>query len=164
MSSQANQKPERRIMVVTPDDAVRLCPVTADQLTVGRAAENGIVLDHATVSQRHARIDIDGEDFWVTDLDSEHGTFMGGIKLLPQVREQWRPDRALRIGEAYDLYLVENGPQSQQEEVQPAETSLAHTSLIGIACEKTEFVVTPAKALPPQSLSATRAPLSTTSS
>ena len=68
---------------------------------------------------------------------------MGGIKLLPQVREQWRPDRALRVGEAYDLYLVENGPQSQQEEVQPAETSLAHTSLIGIACEKTELVVTP---------------------
>lgn len=42
----------------------------------GRAADNEIVLDHATVSRHHAWIKCEGEEFFVFDVGSANGTFV----------------------------------------------------------------------------------------
>lgn len=47
-------------------------------LTIGRGADNGIVLDDLLVSRAHARAVLRGEGFDIQDLGSRNGTFVNG--------------------------------------------------------------------------------------
>jgi len=58
-----------------------------DEMTIGRAAGCGIVLDHDTfISQVHARVFQQGSDTWLEDLGSTNGTFVNGERLDAPVR------------------------------------------------------------------------------
>lgn len=48
---------------------------------LGRDPEAAIWLDHASVSRRHARIVIAGEQATLEDLESKNGTFRGAVKV-----------------------------------------------------------------------------------
>ncbi len=60
--------------------------VTTASMTIGRADENDFALPLDTmVSSRHARIVREGEHFWLEDLDSRNGTFIGDEKIARRV-------------------------------------------------------------------------------
>jgi eukaryotic-like serine/threonine-protein kinase len=61
--------------------------------------DNDIVLDSPKVSRRHARVQYDGVKFWVSDLNSRNGTFLGETRLIPGEPETWTPDKAMKIGD-----------------------------------------------------------------
>jgi pSer/pThr/pTyr-binding forkhead associated (FHA) protein len=50
--------------------------LSKQELTIGRAAENGLVLDDPRVSSQHAKIMRVGSDYWLLDLRSSNGTFV----------------------------------------------------------------------------------------
>ncbi len=55
-------------------------------LTIGRGAENELPLAlDPTVSTRHAIIHGDGKHFWLEDLDSRNGTFVGDKRLEDRI-------------------------------------------------------------------------------
>jgi pSer/pThr/pTyr-binding forkhead associated (FHA) protein len=64
-------------------------------LTVGRQAENDIVVDHMGVSGRHARVEPEGEAVVLTDLKSTNGTFVNGKRVE---RAELRPNDWITIG------------------------------------------------------------------
>ncbi len=65
------------------DDLVTL----GNEVTIGRAAGCGIVLDHDTfISQVHARAFQQGSDTFLEDLGSTNGTFVNGERLDAPVR------------------------------------------------------------------------------
>ncbi len=72
--------------------------LSGDGLTIGRVADNGIVLDDPAISRHHLRIDWDGERATVTDLGSANGAFLAGSRLLPQIAQPWNADDWLRAG------------------------------------------------------------------
>jgi serine/threonine protein kinase len=90
-----------QIQIMASDKTMRNMPMKADGLTIGREADNDIVLDDAKVSRHHARIDYDGADYRVLDLDSSNGTFLANNRLLPGISDVWSPDKALRIGSTW---------------------------------------------------------------
>ena len=49
--------------------------------TIGRSATNGVVVNDAEISRRHAQIMPQGEGYVVEDLGSTNGTFVNGIRL-----------------------------------------------------------------------------------
>ena len=49
--------------------------------TIGRSANNGIVINDPEISRRHAQIMPQGEGYVVEDLGSTNGTFVNGIRL-----------------------------------------------------------------------------------
>jgi hypothetical protein len=49
--------------------------------TLGRAAQNTLVLPDSHVSRFHARIDLEEHGFVLVDLDSHNGTFVGGQRI-----------------------------------------------------------------------------------
>lgn len=51
------------------------------RLLVGRAPDNDLVLDESSVSARHARIDVEPDGAFVTDLGSTNGTFVDGRRV-----------------------------------------------------------------------------------
>ncbi len=82
--------------------------VTRQGLSIGRALDNDIVLNHATVSRHHARIELRGRDTWVVDQDSRNGVFVNRLR----VEEEHLADGAmLRIG-PFDLHYEERAIQS----------------------------------------------------
>ncbi len=52
-----------------------------DELTIGRADDNGLQLEDPKASRHHARVHLQGETFILTDLGSANGTWLGGIRL-----------------------------------------------------------------------------------
>ncbi|MAT95673.1 MAG: hypothetical protein CL608_00780 [Anaerolineaceae bacterium] len=49
--------------------------------TIGRSANNGIVINDAEISRRHAQITPQGEGYVLEDLGSTNGTFVNGSRL-----------------------------------------------------------------------------------
>jgi pSer/pThr/pTyr-binding forkhead associated (FHA) protein len=67
-------------------------------VTVGRAAENDLVLDSDEfASTKHARIEPRRDGVWVEDLDSTNGTFVNGKKV--KERHKLSPGDVIRVGE-----------------------------------------------------------------
>lgn len=54
-------------------------------LLVGRAPDSDLVLDETTVSARHARIDVEADGAYLTDLGSTNGTWMGERRVTGSV-------------------------------------------------------------------------------
>src|SRR5207302_1020048 len=52
-----------------------------DLVSLGRSAENNVVLPGTTTSRRHALIQRQGERFVVDDLDAANGTFVNGERI-----------------------------------------------------------------------------------
>jgi hypothetical protein len=78
----------------TPSGAVAL----RDGLTIGRAAENDVVVADMRVSRRHATIAADGSGFVVMDAGSSNGTFVDGA---PVKRERLIVGSVLTVGDTH---------------------------------------------------------------
>jgi pSer/pThr/pTyr-binding forkhead associated (FHA) protein len=52
-----------------------------DQITIGRDSTNGITINDAEISRRHARLSFQGGKYILEDLGSTNGTFVNGQRL-----------------------------------------------------------------------------------
>ncbi len=138
-----------RITIKEPNGAPRSVAIQAQGLTIGRDADNEVVLDDPQVSRHHARIEFDGMNYRIVDLDSRNGTYLANDKLLPGVPQIWMPDRHLRIG---DVWLrLERAQQPGQESFLPAGGTVVDASRIssgaagrvGVFIETAQLKVTP---------------------
>ncbi len=50
-------------------------------LTIGRDPANDLVIDHKLASRRHARFEQDEAGFYIRDLESTNGTYLGGERI-----------------------------------------------------------------------------------
>ena len=51
-------------------------PISKDSLSVGRKAENDIVIDNPAISGHHCRLTMEGGGYYIEDLESTNGTFV----------------------------------------------------------------------------------------
>jgi hypothetical protein len=66
-------------------------------ITIGRMAENDIVLDDNTVAHHHARLDMQADTYVLTDLGSADGTWVNGRRISAPVL--LRAGDSVRFGE-----------------------------------------------------------------
>lgn len=100
-----------RISIVEPNGIQRVRPLTRQGLTIGRGTENDLVLAYSNISRNHARITCQGQSYYVTDLGSANGTYLGDAKLEPNVPKLWQWGRPLKIGDiTINLIQVESQP------------------------------------------------------
>ncbi len=90
-----------RIQVMMKDKTTLSVSFKSGGMTIGRDDDNDIVIDDTQASRVHARIEFEGSNYRVVDLDSTNGTYLANAKLLPGVPEVWMPDAALRIGSSW---------------------------------------------------------------
>jgi len=67
---------------------------------LGSERDNDIVLQDRFVSAHHARLQWDGVDWWLTDLDSRNGTYLDGGRVAPGTPQRVPLGGSLRIGAA----------------------------------------------------------------
>jgi serine phosphatase RsbU (regulator of sigma subunit) len=72
--------------------------LSATSQVIGRKpSQCQIVLDHDSVSKRHARVFADGLTFFVEDLHSHNKTFLNGRELAPGVARPLKQDDEIKI-------------------------------------------------------------------
>ncbi|MCX6078378.1 MAG: FHA domain-containing protein [Chloroflexi bacterium] len=76
-------------------------PLEGDIITIGREAENGIVINDAEVSRKHTQFVFQGGKFILTDLGSTNGTFVNGQRLTGQ--HVLQPGEVISLGEQINL-------------------------------------------------------------
>lgn len=90
---------QARLIAYPPEQAATartLAP--GDALSIGRAPESGLRIDHPSVSRAHAELHFDGAHWQLRDLDSKNGSFVDGIRVQEAalLRAGW-----LRFGDVY---------------------------------------------------------------
>lgn len=81
------------------------------RVTIGRGADNDVVLADASVSKAHAALERDGERFVLQDLGSTNGVFLDGERALSGGPVVVTPGAAIGIGDfLLTLVLVEEEP------------------------------------------------------
>jgi ABC transport system ATP-binding/permease protein len=73
------------IMVRSGPDTGAKFALETSPLYVGRAPDNGIVVNDPATSRRHARFEVRAQDFLVVDLGSANGTLVDGVRVVEQV-------------------------------------------------------------------------------
>ena len=104
-----------------------LCPITLDQVGIGRAPDNEIVIDDETVSIYHALItarqagDQSGEEYILEDLDSTNRTYVNNQEIHSH---KLRNGDIIRIGNTRLKF-------STQKAEPPPEKGFAETQKLG---------------------------------
>ncbi len=89
-------------------------------VTLGRSADNVVVLADPLVSRAHLRVDWDGKQVTVTDLGAANGTYLGDLRLTPQMPKVWTGDEWLRAGPFWLYIQPSNGQAVSQTRSLPA--------------------------------------------
>mgnify|MGYP001565608782 CR=1 FL=1 len=64
--------------------------------SIGRDAGNDIALPDEAASARHAKLEVEGGEWWIEDLGSTNGTLVNGARI--EKRERLRPGDEIAIG------------------------------------------------------------------
>ncbi|NOH00998.1 MAG: FHA domain-containing protein [Chloroflexi bacterium] len=72
-------------------------PLEGEQLTIGRDSSNGVAINDAEVSRKHARLMFQGGKYVLEDLGSTNGTFVNGQRLAGPV--VLKPGDVISLGE-----------------------------------------------------------------
>ena len=83
-------------------------PLGAGVTTIGRAEDNDVVMEDNTVSRHHARISLQGGQFFVEDEGSGSGTLVEGA---PAARTLLASGATLQVGETQVMFM-QAGPSS----------------------------------------------------
>lgn len=105
------------LTVFEPNGVQRTRPLTPRGLTIGRGTDNDLQIAYDMVSRRHAWVTFEGGYYYVTDLNSANGTYLGNIRLTPNEPTLWTPGTPLRVGDVFiQIGQSETAPVQQQRQ------------------------------------------------
>ena len=90
-----------RVNIIEPNGVKRSVALSTRPLTIGRDLECDIAIGYERASRHHAQIAFDGQRYFIIDLNSTNGTYLGNTRLSPNVPTQWFPNVTARIGDIY---------------------------------------------------------------
>jgi pSer/pThr/pTyr-binding forkhead associated (FHA) protein len=89
--------PEYQIVMRAGPTPGKVFPVSGESFTIGREPGNGIVINDAEISRKHARMSLQGTTYSIEDLGSTNGTFVNGVRLTAP--HALRPNEVIAFGE-----------------------------------------------------------------
>ena len=77
-----NSQAKPHFAIVAPGGEERIAFILSrGEIKIGRTLNNEFVVEHPSVSKRHARITLDANDYSLHDLNSINGTFINGRRI-----------------------------------------------------------------------------------
>jgi len=101
-----------RLILMYNKQVVNEHPYAKGGVTIGRHEDNTIVINNLAVSAFHARIDKQGSDFILTDLQSTNGTFVNDERITS--RKLLHGDNVL-IGKHVLLFVASDKERAQED-------------------------------------------------
>jgi pSer/pThr/pTyr-binding forkhead associated (FHA) protein len=103
-------------------DGVATSHVLETTLTIGRSADNAIVLEGEEVSRHHGVLALEGSRVLFTDLGSANGSRVGGVEANPREARQLGDGQELQIGK-YSIRLQAGTSPPQGSSPTPRHTN-----------------------------------------
>lgn len=103
-----------QLTVRIENQIVQTLPVVQPVVTIGRTPDNTLSLPHPQVARQHAELRVAEEGASLTDLGSASGTFVGGVRLLPQQPQALAERVIIRIG---PFEIIYEGPGTSEDDV-----------------------------------------------
>jgi transcriptional regulator with GAF, ATPase, and Fis domain len=94
----------RLIAISGPQKGLEL-PFTEKKMTVGRAADNDVVLDDELASKHHFAYWLNGGRPYIKDLDTRNGTFIDGEACLEKFLKEWN---RIKCGSTIFLFAIQD--------------------------------------------------------
>ena len=91
-------------MVATLTSTLGIVPLKDNTFTIGRSPNNGLFINHATISRHHAEVRPYHQGYGILDLGSTSGTFVNGERLVPQTPRLLHSGDAIQVGSFPILY------------------------------------------------------------
>jgi hypothetical protein len=113
-----------------PDGRVETVELTRERTLVGRGKTANIRISDDRISREHCALEVSGDQVYVVDLGGSNGTWIGGTKILSNVREPFPPDATVHVGPA-QIKLVD-----QQQAFDP-EHDLESQAFVPVAPRRT---------------------------
>ncbi len=110
---------QHSITIIEPNGVQRTRPLTMRGLTIGRGTDNDLVISYNNVSRYHTQILFDNGHYYVADLNSANGTYLGNARLAPSESTLWTPGTPLSIGGVL-IHLKQSQTQKLQQAPPPA--------------------------------------------
>ncbi len=88
------------IKISYPDGRTETVELTRERTLVGRGKTANIRIQDNRVSREHCALEVSGEQVFVVDLGGSNGTWIGGTKILSNVREPFPPEATIHVGPA----------------------------------------------------------------
>lgn len=107
-----------RITIIEPNGVKRTRPITERGLVIGRGSDCDVVIAYAAISRYHAQITSDMGRYYVTDLNSANGAYLGNDRLEPSMPTVWVPGQVLRIGDVF-IHLEQTAGVACKAEARP---------------------------------------------
>ncbi len=111
------------LRIQMPDGKKLEYVVNTPKVTIGRAPENDLVIDHPSVSRRHAQLSVKTGELLIEDLGSSNGTFLDGVRLQVGAPRALPASAALRLGEVRVAAIVPGGDVSPAASAPTLKTS-----------------------------------------
>lgn len=113
--------PFAKLFIIQSGHASREFDVESDLVTIGRALDNSVALEHdSNVSRYHAEIERRGDTFWLVDLGSSNGSTVNDQPL--QLEQQLDNGDLICLGGSTTIeFRVSDFPLDQQEAPQQEE-------------------------------------------
>jgi two-component system response regulator AtoC len=87
-----------RVLLASADGQLTVIELpSSGKLIIGRGDDCDVVLDHPSISRKHASVEI-GEQLRIEDLGSANGTFVGGVRLAPSKPAPFGPGVLVELG------------------------------------------------------------------
>lgn len=80
-TTRRSRRPPRELVIHPPEGEPRVIPLDEGAVTIGRSSRMTVRLEDAYVSDEHAMVRPDGDDWTVRDLGSTNGTYLNGAKV-----------------------------------------------------------------------------------
>ena len=93
------------LRVATPDGQIREYPITAPSVMIGRADGNQVVIDHVSVSRRHAQLAIESGRVTIEDMGSGTGTFVGSQRIDANKPNLVESGQTMRFGDVEARFI-----------------------------------------------------------
>lgn len=115
------------VPATSPDEGVKLPETLLSQIriiTVGRHAGAHLLIDHGSISRRHAEIGYNNGQYVLHDLGSTNGTFVNGKRMEAGGVHVLRPDDRLRFGTIATFTFTIRTQAPQARSAPPRGTSM----------------------------------------
>lgn len=115
------------LRVATPDGQIREYPITTPSVVIGRADGNQVVIDHVSVSRRHAQLTIETGRVTIEDLGSNTGTFVAGQRVAANGQMLIEAGQTLRFGDVEARFTPSEEFKGDAPASRPATSTSAET-------------------------------------
>lgn len=135
-----NERTDWYLRGVLMDNSPWIIPITHKNFTIGRQADNHLILSSSSVSRRHALIMRDQNSLFILDRESKNGVYLNGLRVEEKAR--LKEGDILKIGVS-EFTLARYGDREEEENTMAREadgTQISFADFYGLSDREYEVL------------------------